>query len=294
MGPPDTWRKMAAWLGQLGASVGARPKAVVVISGHWEAEDFTVTSGAHPPLIYDYSGFPPQTYALEYPAPGSPALAERIVGLLGQAGIPARSDAQRGFDHGVFIPCKVIYPQADVPIVQLSLKAGLDPATHRKAGRALAPLRKEGVLIAGSGMSYHNLGGLMSGGVLPDSDRFDTWLTQRGLRAGCSRAGGNARTMGARPGRSQRPSAGRAFAAAHGGVRRRCRRPGTESVYRPGDGCHRIRLSLRLIPRSRGKRAPDRLRQRRVSGRATARLRPRPQASRWTVSIENAGTHTAM
>jgi aromatic ring-opening dioxygenase catalytic subunit (LigB family) len=178
MGPPDTWRKMAAWLSQLGASVGARPKAVVVISGHWEAENFTVTSGAHPPLIYDYSGFPPETYALEYPAPGSPALAERIVGLLGEAGIPARSDAQHGFDHGVFIPFKLIYPQADVPIVQLSLRAGLDPATHLKAGRALEPLRKEGVLLAGSGMSYHNMRGLMSGGVLPDSDRFDTWLTQ--------------------------------------------------------------------------------------------------------------------
>ena len=185
IGPPDTWRKMAAWLGQLGASVGTRPKAAVVVSGHWEAEDFTVTSGAHPPLLYDYSGFPPATYALEYPAPGSPALAERVIGLLGQqAGIRARSDAQRGFDHGVFIPFKVIYPQADVPLVQLSLKAGLDPAAHLRAGRALEPLRKEGVLIAGSGMSYHNMRGLMSGGVLADSDRFDTWLT----RAACAPA----------------------------------------------------------------------------------------------------------
>ena len=178
MGPPDTWHKMAAWLGQLGQSIHPAPKAIVIISGHWEEPEFTVTSSAHPPLIYDYSGFPPETYQLKYAAPGSLELAQRIVSLLGQAGIPARSDPERGFDHGVFIPFKVIYPKADIPIVQLSLKRNLDPAVHLEAGLALAPLRDDGILIAGSGMSYHNMRGLMSGRVLPESDQFDAWLTE--------------------------------------------------------------------------------------------------------------------
>jgi aromatic ring-opening dioxygenase catalytic subunit (LigB family) len=177
MGPPDTWDKMAAWLGQLGNSLDSKPRAIVVISGHWEEPHFTVTSSPHPPLIYDYSGFPPETYQLKYPAPGSPELAQRIVGLLADAGIPAHSDPERGFDHGVFIPFKVIYPQAEIPIVQLSLKSGFDPASHLNAGRALAPLLQEDVLVAGSGMSYHNMRGLMSGRNLPDSDQFDAWLS---------------------------------------------------------------------------------------------------------------------
>ena len=178
MGPPDTWHKMATWLGQLGQSIHPAPKAIVVISGHWEEPQFTVTTNGHPPLIYDYSGFPPETYQLKYPAPGSPELAQRVVGVLTEAGVPARSDPERGFDHGVFIPFKVIYPKADIPVVQLSLKAGLDPTAHLEAGRALAPLRDEGILIAGSGMSYHNMRGLMSGHILPESDQFDAWLTE--------------------------------------------------------------------------------------------------------------------
>jgi aromatic ring-opening dioxygenase catalytic subunit (LigB family) len=176
--PPDTWNKMAAWLKQLGASLGAIPKSIVVISGHWEESEFTVGANPHPPLIYDYSGFPPQTYELKYPAPGSPALAQQVRELLAQATIPSRSDPQRGFDHGVFIPFKLIYPNADVPIVQLSLEVGLDPAAHLAAGRALQSLRQQGVLIVGSGMSYHNMRGFQAGGVIPTSDRFDAWLTE--------------------------------------------------------------------------------------------------------------------
>jgi aromatic ring-opening dioxygenase catalytic subunit (LigB family) len=150
---------------------------VLVISGHWEEPEFTVTSGAHPPLIYDYSGFPPETYKIQYNAPGSPQLAEEVVKLLGSAGIPACKDAQRGFDHGVFIPFKLVYPKANVPIVQLSLKSGLDPAAHLAAGEALVRLRNEGVLIVGSGMSYHNLRSFFANGATADSDRFDAWLT---------------------------------------------------------------------------------------------------------------------
>jgi aromatic ring-opening dioxygenase catalytic subunit (LigB family) len=174
--PPDTWTKMAHWLSQLRFNLPAKPTAVLVISGHWETPEFAVNSNPRPALIYDYSGFPPHTYQLTYPASGDPELAGRVVDLLAAAGFSAHEDPQRGFDHGVFIPFKVIYPDAEIPIVQLSLRSGLDPATHIAAGRALEPLRKEGVLIVGSGMSYHNLRGF--GGRYGDaSDDFDAWLT---------------------------------------------------------------------------------------------------------------------
>ena len=173
--PPHTWDKLKAWLGKLGESID-RPRAVVAISGHWEADEFSATSNAHPPLIYDYYGFPEHTYRIQYPAPGAPELTREISELLKQKNVASRSDPARGFDHGVFIPFKVIYPHADVPIVQLSLKSGLDPAAHIQLGRALAPLRSQGVLIVGSGMSFHNLRefGLDPN---PNSDRFDAWLT---------------------------------------------------------------------------------------------------------------------
>jgi aromatic ring-opening dioxygenase catalytic subunit (LigB family) len=173
--PTGTWDKMATWLRALPASIAEKPKAVVVISGHWEAEEFSVTSHPNPPLIYDYAGFPPHTYQLRYDAPGSPGLAEQVRQLLVEAGIPARLDAVRGFDHGVFIPFKLIYPNADIPIVQLSLRTGLDPSEHIRAGAALASLRDQRVLVVGSGMSYHNMRGF-GGNALEPSDRFDAWL----------------------------------------------------------------------------------------------------------------------
>ena len=153
-----------------------RPKAVLVISGHWDTAIPTVNSGLAPPLLFDYSGFPEHTYRLTYPVPGSPAVAARVRELLAENGTPSDEDAQRGFDHGVFVPFKLIYPDADVPIVQLSLQRDLDPAAHLAMGRALAPLRDEGVLIVGSGMSFHNLRafGPAAG---PISDQFDEWLT---------------------------------------------------------------------------------------------------------------------
>ncbi len=176
MGPPDTWHRMAAWLKRLSATLNEKPKGIIVISGHWEAEPVAITAQAAPPLLFDYYGFPPETYQLKYPAPGDPLLARRIADLLQQGGVPAQLDAQRGFDHGVFIPFKLIYPNAEVPIVQVSLKAGLRPEQHLQMGRSLAPLRREGVLIVGSGMSYHNLRGFgpTAGAV---SDVFDTWLS---------------------------------------------------------------------------------------------------------------------
>jgi len=176
-GPPDTWHRLAAWLGTLGASLPERPAALLVVSAHWEAPVPTCTTGERPALIYDYEGFPPHTYELEWPAPGAPALTARVQALLAEAGLPAAGDATRGFDHGVFVPLKVAFPAADVPTVALSLQAGLDPAAHLAIGRALAPLRAEGVLLVGSGMSYHNLRAFMTPRALADSRAFDEWLT---------------------------------------------------------------------------------------------------------------------
>jgi aromatic ring-opening dioxygenase catalytic subunit (LigB family) len=175
--PPDAWLAMGDWLRGLAATIAPPPAAILVISAHWEAAQFSVMDQASPALLYDYYGFPEHTYRLEYPASGSPALAQRVAELLAAAAIEVQRDRQRGFDHGVFIPFKLIYPQADIPIVQLSLRNGLDPAAHLALGRALAPLRSQGVLIVGSGMSYHNMQGI-GAGVGGASDQFDAWLTE--------------------------------------------------------------------------------------------------------------------
>jgi aromatic ring-opening dioxygenase catalytic subunit (LigB family) len=174
-GPKDEWEPTAAWLKSLIATLPERPKAILVISGHWEEPAFTVGSAEHPSLIYDYYGFPEQTYRLRFDAAGSPALARRVRELLGAAGLPAREDPARGYDHGVFVPLKLVTPNADIPVVQLSLKSDLDPGTHLAVGRALAPLRDEGVLILGSGMSWHNMRGFTPA-FTARSAAFDAWL----------------------------------------------------------------------------------------------------------------------
>jgi aromatic ring-opening dioxygenase catalytic subunit (LigB family) len=178
MGPPDTWERMAAWLRGLAATLPSRPKALLVVSAHWEEPVPTVTAAREPRLIFDYYGFPSHTYELTWPAPGCPELAARVLGLLSGAGIESRSDAERGFDHGVFIPLKLVFPDADVPTVELSLRAGLDPAEHLAMGRALAPLRDEGVLIVGSGLSFHDMRAFMTPHARDASDRFDAWLAE--------------------------------------------------------------------------------------------------------------------
>jgi aromatic ring-opening dioxygenase catalytic subunit (LigB family) len=176
MGPRDTWDALAGWLRNVPLALRETPKALLVVSAHWEAPVPTVTSAAAPPLLFDYYGFPPHTYQLTWPAPGSPELASRVRGLLSGAGIESSDDGQRGFDHGVFVPLKVAYPEPRIPAVQLSLQAGLDPARHVAIGRALEPLRREGVLIVGSGMSYHNMRGFMAPDTRDVSARFDEWL----------------------------------------------------------------------------------------------------------------------
>ena len=159
--PPDTWDRHRSFLEPPPASLPEKPKALLVISGHWEAREFTVQSNPAPPLLFDYNGFPQHTYELTWPAPGDPALATRVGELLQGAGFETGTDTARGFDHGVFVPLKLVFPEADIPTVQLSLRSDLDPDAHLAVGRALAPLRDEGVLIIGSGNTYHNMGIMM-------------------------------------------------------------------------------------------------------------------------------------
>ncbi len=169
---------LAAYLRGLRDLPKTPPKALLVISAHWEEAVPTVMSSAAPPMLYDYGGFPPESYRITWPAPGEPALAARVRTLIEGAGLGSTAeDTQRGFDHGTFVPLKVAYPNADVPTVQLSLVRGLDPQKHVAMGRALAPLRDEGVFIVASGLSYHNLRGLNAQGV-PASRAFDAWLRE--------------------------------------------------------------------------------------------------------------------
>jgi aromatic ring-opening dioxygenase catalytic subunit (LigB family) len=177
-GPADTWRPTQRFLEGLQAALPAVPKAIVVISGHWEETGFTAGAVENSGLIYDYSGFPPHTYELTWPAPGHPELAARVTAMLREAGLTAGLSQTRGYDHGVFVPLKVAFPEAQIPVVPLSLDAGLDAELHLKAGRALAPLRDEGVLIIGSGMSFHNLRAYMRPETRESAAAFDAWLTK--------------------------------------------------------------------------------------------------------------------
>ena len=159
------------------------PRALLVVSAHWEEAVPTVTASSAPPMLYDYYGFPPESYRITWPAPGDPALASGVQKLLRLAGVASGADTQRGFDHGTFIPMKVTYPDADVPTIQLSLKQGLDPADHLAIGRAIAPLRDEDVFIVASGMTFHNLRAFRDPRAVAFSEQFDDWLGDAVLRA---------------------------------------------------------------------------------------------------------------
>lgn len=175
---PDMRRAFAALERSLAAmpdELPEPPKAVLVISGHWEADDFRVMAAEHPPMVYDYSGFPAETYDVVYPAPGAPELARRISGLIADAGLPTALDSHQGYDHGTFVPLYIMYPDAQVPVIQVSMRHGYDPEEHLALGRALEPLRDEGVLIVGSGLSYHNLRKFGPAAKVPSTE-FDTWL----------------------------------------------------------------------------------------------------------------------
>lgn len=179
---------LRAYLESLSALPKTAPKAVLVVSAHWEQPVPTVMTAAQPPMLYDYYGFPPESYEIQWPAPGAPQLATRVQELLRAAGIASATDAQRGFDHGTFVPLKLVYPDAHIPTLQLSLKAGLDPAEHLAIGRALAPLRDEGVFIVGSGMSYHNMRGFRDPRARPVAEVFDKWLREAATLPASERA----------------------------------------------------------------------------------------------------------
>jgi aromatic ring-opening dioxygenase catalytic subunit (LigB family) len=176
--PPTLWDGMAAFLRGIPASIGVRPKAILVISAHWECDEPTVLCEENYSLLYDYYGFPEHTYRLTYPARGDATVGARVQALLAQAGFAPQTEHERGLDHGIFIPFKLIYPDADIPIVQLSLCHDLDPARHLAIGLALSSLRDEGVLIVGSGLSYHNLRDFFSPNAAANqaSAQFDAWL----------------------------------------------------------------------------------------------------------------------
>jgi aromatic ring-opening dioxygenase catalytic subunit (LigB family) len=157
------------------------PSAIIVVSARWEESEATVLGSSYPPMLYDYYGFPEEAYAITYSGPGSPALAGRIVEMVHAAGMPARIDAKRGFDHGHFIPLKMMYPAAEGPSLQLSLLSGLDPAAHIALGRALAPLAREDILVVGSGFSFHNLRTFSwqgTGAADPKNAAFQDWLIE--------------------------------------------------------------------------------------------------------------------
>lgn len=172
--------RLRAWLASLGEAYKRKAKALLIVSAHWEERLPTLHFGAKPGMLYDYGGFPDFTYSLSWPAAGSPDLAARAEELLKKAGIESACETERGYDHGTFVPMMVAFPEASIPVAQLSLIEGLDPERHFELGRALEPLREEGVLILGSGMSYHNMRGFFSGGpaVAESSRRFDDWLAE--------------------------------------------------------------------------------------------------------------------
>jgi len=156
-----------------------KPDAIVVISAHWEETEIAITASASPSLLFDYYGFPPETYEYQYPAAGYPQLAERVHKLLRAAGIEARLDTERGFDHGLFVPLALMYPEADIPCLQISLSASLDAGLHVSIGKALAALKNDNLLVLGSGFSFHNIQALMSSrddSIEPRNQAFEDWL----------------------------------------------------------------------------------------------------------------------
>lgn len=165
------------FLTQIPTQLG-KPKAILVISAHWEEEIATVSSAPEPEMYYDYYGFPDEAYQVTYPAPGNPQLANQVLALLDNAGIKATSDANRGYDHGTFVPLKLMYPEATIPVVQLSLVSSLDPQTQIDLGKAIGALAVQDILIVGSGLSFHNMHVFMqrSDQISTQSEVFDQWL----------------------------------------------------------------------------------------------------------------------
>lgn len=177
---PHAYDGLKAYFQGLLASLRERPRAILVVTAHWETPAVTLSTAARPGMLFDYYGFPAHTYRLSYPAPGAPELALKARALLTDAGLVSATDGTRGFDHGVFVPMLVIDPKAEIPVLMMSVESNLDPARHLAIGAALAPLRDDGVLVIASGSSYHNLRGIFMPGA-GASFSFDAWLTETAL-----------------------------------------------------------------------------------------------------------------
>ncbi len=174
---PHAWDGLRDYLAGVVKSLPERPKAFVVVTAHWEEPRATVSTAKAPGMLFDYYGFPEHTYKLSYPAPGEPSVAADVKRLLEAAGLPVGEDDKRGFDHGVFVPFLIVDPEARIPVVMLSLRGDLDPAHHVAMGKALAPLRDQGIAIVGSGMSFHDLRHFRDGDGKA-SETFDAWLDE--------------------------------------------------------------------------------------------------------------------
>ena len=173
-------QSMNAFMIQLPSQL-KRPESILVISAHWEEPVASLMGAPNPPMLYDYYGFPREAYQITYPAPGDPSLATRLIGLLNESNLSARIDRNRGFDHGLFIPLKMMYPKADIPSIQISLLADLKPSTHIALGKALSSLMNENILVVGSGFSFHNMRAFsFDGSEQPDprNDAFQAWLIE--------------------------------------------------------------------------------------------------------------------
>jgi aromatic ring-opening dioxygenase catalytic subunit (LigB family) len=171
-------KPLAEYLRSLVSGLPCRPRATLMVSAHWEEPVVTLMTSPRPPMLYDYSGFPASTYELQWPAPGAPELAPQVRSLLKQAGFAVASNPSRGFDHGTFVPMMLALPNADLPVLQLSLLSDMDPTSHIAIGEALQPLREDGILLLGSGNSYHNMRGFGRASSAAPSKAFDDWVVQ--------------------------------------------------------------------------------------------------------------------
>lgn len=183
-------REMVSALNNVAAQIQT-PSSILVISAHWEEERPTVTSGASPALVYDYYGFPEESYHIQYPCAGAPAFAQRVHEALQSAGFDAQQDDERGFDHGLFVPLKIMYPGADIPCIQLSLLSSLDAEQHIQLGEGLRSLQEENLLVIGSGFSFHNMRAFFAeetDEIRAMNEGFDAWLKDTCLNAELSEA----------------------------------------------------------------------------------------------------------
>ena len=171
-------QKMVNGLKTISAEL-SKPEAIIVVSAHWEADVVKISSAKQPGLLYDYEGFPPQAYEIKYPAQGNPVLAKKLFSLLQEAGISSKLDDGRDFDHGLYVPLKIMYPDADIPCLQISLLDSLNPLAHIGLGQALAKMKEENILFLGSGFSFHNMKAFFlpsTAEIQEKNETFDKWL----------------------------------------------------------------------------------------------------------------------